>query len=200
MLRALAHRLSEHPLTFHWLRKLPELNYRATKARLRALLAEAAPARALDAGCGTGEFASLFAPQGYLGVDVHPGYVRLAARLNPRHTFLRADLCEWKGDGPVFDLALVNGVMHHHGDTSARELLAGVLQHTRPGGTVVVIEDVDVPEAGLAARWVHALDAGSFIRPPSEWMRIVGEFFPVERSETYTSGVCPYHLMVGRKP
>jgi len=198
--RALADRLAESPLAFHYLRKLPELNYRATKDRLRRLLARSRAERVLDLGCGTGEFAGLFGPAGYAGVDVHPGYVRLAARLHPRHRFVCADALAWPGDGAPFDLTLVNGVLHHLDDATARALLGAALRHTRAGGTLVVIEDVDLPRARAASALVHALDHGAHIRTPAEWLRLVGEVVAVEESETYLSGVCPYLLMLGRKP
>jgi SAM-dependent methyltransferase len=199
MVRRLADRLAENPILFHYLRKLPEWNYRQTKARLARLRARLQPRRVLDAGCGTGEFAGLFDEAGYLGVDLHPGYLRLAGRLHPRHRFMLSDLLAWGGEGEPFDLALVNGVMHHHDDVTARALLAAVLRQTQPGGTLVVIEDVELPGAGPATSLVHSLDHGSFIRPAHEWLRLVGEFVAVEESESYLSGVCPYQLMVGRR-
>jgi SAM-dependent methyltransferase len=199
MIRRLADRLAENPILFHYLRKLPEWNYRETKARLVRLRERLRPARVLDAGCGTGEFAEVFEAGRYVGVDVHPGYLRLAARLHPRHRFVCGDLLAWKGEGGPFDLALVNGVMHHHDDATARALLAAVLRQTAPGGTLVVIEDLELPGAGVATSLVHALDHGAYIRPAHEWLRLVGEFVAVEESESYLSGVCPYQLMVGRK-
>jgi SAM-dependent methyltransferase len=198
MLGRLTHQLADTPFLFHWLRKLPEANYRATKARISALRERAAPERVLDVGCGTGEFASLFAPRTYLGIDLHPGYVRFAARTNPRHRFLCADALSWPGDGRPFDLRLVNGVLHHHDDATARALLQAVLRHTRAGGWLVVIEDAHVPGRPAAAL-VHAMDEGSFVRPPEAWMKLVGACAPVEHAETYTSGICPYHLMLARK-
>lgn len=197
MARGLFDRMAEQPLLFHYLRKLPELNYRATKARIRRILALRAPRRVLDLGCGTGEFADLFEPEGYLGLDVHPGYVALARRLRPRHRFECHDGTAWAGDGEPFDLTLVNGVLHHLDDATARALLRAALSHTKQGGSLVVIEDAEVANAGLLAGLVHALDHGHFIRSPETWARLVGEFFRVEESETYRSGICPYHLMVG---
>jgi SAM-dependent methyltransferase len=193
----LVDRIADQALLFHYLRKLPELHYGATKARLRRIAAARAPRRVLDLGCGTGEFAGLFAAEGYLGVDVHPGYVRLAQRLRPSHRFQCADGIAWPGDGAPFDLTLVNGVLHHLDDATARALLAAALRHTRSGGTIVVIEDADVPGAGPLSGLVHALDHGHFIRTPDQWMALVGEQLPIEESESYRSGICPYHLMVG---
>ena len=197
MTRSLVDRVAEQPLLFHYLRKLPELNYRATKARIRRIAERRSPRRVLDLGCGTGEFAALFAPEGYLGIDVHPGYVALARRLRPRHRFECQDGTRWPGEGVPFDLALVNGVLHHLDDATARALLGAAVRHTRKGGTLVVIEDAEVPDGGPLAGLVHALDHGHFIRTPETWARMVREFVAIEESETYRSGICPYHLMVG---
>ncbi len=197
-MKRLTHQLADSPFLFHWLRKLPEANYRATKSRLAALRDRIAPERVIDVGCGTGEFASLFAPEGYLGIDVHPGYTRFAARAHPRHRFVCADALTWPGDGQPFDLALTNGVLHHLDDATARSLLQAALRHTRSGGWLVVIEDANLPGRPVASL-VHALDEGAFVRTPDKWMELVGGCAPIEHAETYVSGICPYHLMVMRK-
>ena len=199
MARRLVDRIAERPLLFHYLRKLPEMNYRATKARIRHAFARVGPRRVLDLGCGTGEFAALFPPESYLGVDVHPGYVRLAGRLRPAHRFVCADAIDWPGERQPFDLTLVNGVFHHLDDDTARGLLSASVRHTRSGGTLLVIEDAHLPQAGLLSQLVHALDHGHFIRTPEAWSALVSEFVRVEESETYQSGLCPYHLMLGSR-
>src|SRR5262245_23209802 len=186
-------------MLFHYLRKLPERNYKATKARLRTVAAQRNPKRVVDLGCGTGEFAEVFASEGYLGIDVHAGYIALARRLRPRYRFERHDGTTWEGDVELFDLALVNGVMHHLDDATARALLATAVRHTQPGGTLVVIEDAELPDSGLVTRLVQALDHGHFIRTPETWTRMVGEFVSIDESETYRSGSCPYHFMVGTR-
>jgi SAM-dependent methyltransferase len=198
-LKRLTHEIAEKsPFLFHWLRKLPEANYRATKARIAALRDRLAPARVLDLGCGTGEFAALFDPAGYLGVDLHPGYVRFAARANPRHRFACADVLAWEGAGEPFDLVLTNGVLHHHDDANARAFLVAALRHTRPGGALLVIEDAEIG-GRPAALFVHSLDEGAHVRTPETWARLVGAVAEVAESETYVSGVCPYHWMLVRK-
>jgi SAM-dependent methyltransferase len=195
-LRRVADRLAEEPRTFHWLRKVPEANYRATKARIAAVRDALGRPRVLDAGCGTGEYADLFEPERYLGLDLHPGYVAFARRRRPRHRFEVADLRHWAGGGAGFDLVLVNGVLHHLDDADARALLATASRQRAPGGTLLVIEDVALPHPGLGTRLVHALDHGHFIRDAARWTEIVSSVAPIARSETYLSGLCPYHLMV----
>jgi SAM-dependent methyltransferase len=194
-IRGWADRLAEQPAAFHWLRKLPEANYRATKARIRAVRDALGQPRVLDAGCGTGEYSELFDPARYLGVDLHPGYVAFARRRHPRHRYEVADLRRWSGGGG-FDLVLVNGVLHHLGDDDARALLATAAHERAPGGALLVIEDVALPRPGLGTRLVHALDHGDFIRDAARWSELVSSVAPIARSETYRSGVCPYHLML----
>ncbi len=197
-MKRLTHELADSPFLFHWLRKLPEANYRATKSRLSALRDRIAPERVIDLGCGTGEFAALFAAAGYLGLDIHPGYIRFAARAHPQHRFACADALRWAGEGRPFDLALTNGVLHHHDDASAASFLQAALRHTRPGGWLVVIEDTHLPGRPTAAL-VHALDEGAFVRTPAAWRKLVGACASIEHEETYVSGICPYHLMVARR-
>jgi SAM-dependent methyltransferase len=196
-LRRLADRLAERPASFHWLRKLPEWNYRATKARIRAVRDELGAPRVLDAGCGTGEYSPLFDPARYLGIDLHEGYVAFARRRNPEYRYLQADLTSWRGSGERFDLVLVNGVLHHLDDEAALALLGSALAVLAPGGRALVIEDVALPKPGLGTRLVHALDHGHHIRDAARWRELVSARLAIERSETYQSGLCPYHLMLG---
>jgi len=199
-IRRFADRLAEHPQSFHWLRKLPEANYRATKRRIAAVRDALGKPRTLDVGCGTGEYSSLFDPAGYLGVDIHPGYLELARRKHPRHRYEQGDARSWSGVGTPFDLVLVNGVLHHLDDDAARALLAAALAQLAPGGTLLVIEDVDMPDAPWSSRLIHQLDYGEHIRDAAAWEAMVGRFAPIRRSETYVSGICPYHLMLCSKP
>jgi SAM-dependent methyltransferase len=191
-------RVGESPFWFHHLRKLPELNYRATKARIARVRDRLGRPRVLDVGCGTGEFCRLFDPAGYLGVDRSEGYVRYARRLNPERRFECADVTTWPGCGERFDLVLVNGVLHHADEASALAILRAALSWGRPGATLLVIEDSELPGPGLLTRLVHGLDAGHFIRTPEAWRALVGTVVPVEEVETYVSGVCPYTLLAGR--
>jgi SAM-dependent methyltransferase len=199
-LRRFADRLAETPATFHWLRKLPEANYRATKQRIARIRDELGTPRTLDLGCGTGEYAELFDPSRYLGVDIHPGYVAFAERRNPSHRFACADVRSWTGETQPFDLVLVNGVLHHLDDAAVHEFLRTARSLTRPGGTLLVIEDVHLEPAPLGTRLVHLLDHGEHIRDAARWQALVSAVAPIAKSETYTSGVCPYFLMLCPKP
>jgi SAM-dependent methyltransferase len=201
MLRALADRLAANPLLFHTLRKIPEFNYRATKARLKGVHGQLGTApRVLDAGCGTGEFSHLFDPGGYLGVDIDSGYVRFARKRNPSHRYECADMTTWPESVGRFDLILVNGVLHHLDDSTARLFLRSALSHADDAATCVVIEDTKLPNEGIGTGLVHYLDHGEFIRKPEDWTRLLGPLLDVERSEGFSSGLCSYFMIVGSKP
>ncbi|RIL07467.1 MAG: hypothetical protein DCC71_02780 [Proteobacteria bacterium] len=200
LIRRVADRLALTPATFHWVRKLPEGNYQATKPRVAAVRDSMGDPRVLDLGCGTAEYAELFDPARYLGVDIHPGYVRFAQRRLPRHRFLVADVCQWKPDEEPFDLVLVHGVLHHLDDARAQAFLHTARSLVRPGGKLLVIEDVRLAGAPLVTRIVHRLDYGDHIRDVPAWQALVSGVLPIARSETYSSGVCPYHLMLCSKP
>jgi SAM-dependent methyltransferase len=196
MPRRFLDRVAENPFWFHWLRKVPELNYRATKARIAAVRDRLGGPRVLDVGCGTGEFAHLFDPRGYVGIDVSERYVRFARRRNPGHRFECADMVGWRNPGRSFDLVLVNGVLHHLDDERAGAVLRAAVACGAPGSTVLVIEDVDLPDAGLGTRLVHRMDEGDHIRSVEAWQRLVGAVVPIAESGTYASGVCSYLLML----
>ena len=195
-IRRFADRLAETPTTFHWLRKLPEANYRETKRRIARVRDELGDPKVLDLGCGTGEYAELFDPGRYLGVDIHKGYVEFAQRLNPAHRFLVADVRSWSGEERRFDLVMINGVLHHLDDTGVAEFLRTAKSLVAPGGTLLVIEDVDLADPPLGTRLVHLLDHGDHIRDAARWQALVSAVAPIARSETYVSGICPYHMMV----
>lgn len=199
-LRRTADRLAETPAAFHWLRKLPEGNYRETKRRIAAVRDALGRPRVLDLGCGAGEYAELFDPSHYLGVDIDPGYIEFARRRNPKHGFACADVTRWPGEEAGFDLVLVNGVLHHLDDAAATAFLRNAHRLTRPGGALLVIEDVRLEPPTFAARLVHFLDYGDHIRTLPRWQALVSSVTPIARSETYVSGICPYHLMLCPKP
>ncbi|HSK25701.1 MAG TPA: class I SAM-dependent methyltransferase, partial [Jiangellales bacterium] len=128
----------DHELGSSWLASVPELHERLS----------AAPATALDLGCGTGA-SSLAMARAYprltvVGVDLDAASVAearaaaVAAGLQDRVSFLAGDAAELhQGDG--YDLVTVFEALHDMGDPAgalrtARALLA-------PGGTVVVADE-----------------------------------------------------------
>ncbi|MBD3161642.1 MAG: methyltransferase domain-containing protein [Candidatus Eisenbacteria bacterium] len=190
-------RLVENPYTFHYLRKIAEANYRATKRRMLDLLDPDAPT--LDLGCGTGEFAPLFRAEGYVGIDISLPYLRFAKRRMPRYGFALAQGQELPlADGSVGQV-LINGVLHHLGEELARRLVGEARRVLRSGGRLLLIEDIEPERPPLTTRLIHAMDAGEHIRARQDYPDLLEGDLEIEREEEYRSGLCVYGLWLARR-
>ena len=58
------------------------------------------------------------------------------------------------------------------------------------GGKGFVMEDTKTER--LVSRVMHDLDQGAYIRSEAEWQALLREFFSINRSWTFKSGVCFY--------
>ncbi len=181
------------PQLWHFLRKVPEFDYRHTKARIRRVLGET-KGSVLDLGCGTGEYAPLFAPDRYVGVDLWPPFVRYASTRLRIFDFLVGDAERLPFVDHQFDHVLVNGVIHHMDDSSADRLLAEVRRVVRPSGSVLIIEDIPSSAANLPGRLMHAMDQGDHIRKSEAYRALLERHLDIKRTEAYRSGICEYAL------
>jgi SAM-dependent methyltransferase len=141
--------------------------------RRRAVLAEQVRAfvpttgaeRALDSAAGTGALAFALAPlvREVVAVDLVPELLaegRARAAAFPNVTFVEGDATRLPVADASFDLAATIRSLHHIADPVAA--LAELVRATRPGGTVVVIDQIapdDVQEAAAIDRFERARDA-----------------------------------------
>ncbi len=182
-----------NPRTWHFLRKLPEFDYRRTKARIRSILG-ATDGRVLDLGCGTGEYAPLFSADRYVGLDLSPHFVRYASTRLRGFAFLVGDGERLPFPNDRFHRVLVNGVIHHMDDGSADRLLREASRVVRPSGAVLIIEDVPSSAVNLPGRLMHAIDQGDHIRTAEAYGELIERHFAITRMEAYRSGICEYAL------
>ena len=83
----------------------------------RVVEADDDPGRALDLGCGAGEFAVFLAQAGYkvVGIDLHETPLQMAQTRAEREgvdlTLVQADVLDWRADHP-YDLVLDSGLYH----------------------------------------------------------------------------------------
>lgn len=112
------------------------------RARIRELLAErlgpGAGRRALDAGCGSGDWLRWLAERGYevRGIDGSPGMLAQARPIVGGERLARADVRALPFASGAFDLALSVEVVRYLPDGAPA--LGELFRVLRPGGTAVV--------------------------------------------------------------
>lgn len=123
------------------------------------------PLRVVDLGCGVGgtvfHLARRWPQSVFCGITISAEQVRLAEahahalNLHPRCTFLRSDFT-LPMTLPQADLAIA--VESHVHAPNAALFLQAALRHVRPGGVLVLVDDMLAqPETGLAPRQMRRL-------------------------------------------
>jgi SAM-dependent methyltransferase len=105
---------------------------------VHALLDEAAPGRALDAGCGTGRHAAYLARRDHtvVGVDLSPAMLEQAREKLPTVAFLESDLSALPLRSECFDLVVCTLALLHVADLGGA--VAELARVTRRGGRLVL--------------------------------------------------------------
>lgn len=99
--------------------------------------------KVLDAGCGTGELALLFASRGFksFGIDNSEESLRIARNTSRQlllpATFKIMDVLNVKFPKNSFDAVIANGVLHHTNDPNLG--FKNLLKITKPGGIILVV-------------------------------------------------------------
>jgi SAM-dependent methyltransferase len=124
----------------------------------------------IDLGCGTGDLVRFLDPTcSYIGVDHNPAYLSPGSLdsvlTEGRHIFVNADLGQLDQlDLPAADAAFALGVLHHLPDQLVVKMLRTALEILKPGGRLVTVDPVFVPDQASSARVMMALDRGRFVR------------------------------------
>lgn len=199
MLHNLLNRLASNPWLWNFLRRAVEGGFAAEKKAIAGELEpwrDAGTRRFLDFGCGTGEFSTHFPPGTYTGIDLAAHYVRFARRYR-RGRFGVMDGSRLGLNGKVFDAAMVLGVFHHMPDAMVRGAVVELHRVLRPGGRLLVMEDIPPPRPwNVAGRVMHWLDRGEFIRTDADYRVLLEPEFVVRRGYNARSGICDLAVYV----
>ena len=195
MLHALIERLSNYPAFFLFCRGLFEANFTVIRRTIREHLASDPNVRVLDVACGPGAFSNLFSEQSYTGVDINPRYIDYA-RTHYRGEFFVHDARTLPFPEGRFDEALVYGLLHHLDDADVTAVAEGIRRVVRPGGTVLVIEDIPAESRlNLVGHLLHWVENGHHIRPAEDYRRLLAPHFRIEEERLFRSGVCDYYMV-----
>ena len=134
--------------------------------RLDSLLALRGDERVLDVGCGAGAFAYAVAPavREVVAVDSDPSMVEVSRRNAPANVHVeQADGERLPFGAAEFDLAATLRTLHH--TEHPEQLVAELVRVTRPGGTVLVVDQLAPPGDEEAL----ALNEFERVRDASTW-------------------------------
>jgi SAM-dependent methyltransferase len=194
MLHALIERLSNYPRFFLFCRGLLEANFTVIRKTIREHLASDPRVRVLDVACGPGAFSDLFPEQSYTGIDINPRYIEYA-RARFRGEFFVQDARRLDFGEDRFDEALVYGVLHHLDDGDVTAVAQSVRRVVRPGGVVLVIEDIPAESRlNLVGHLLHWIENGHYIRAADEYRRLLSPHFRITDERIFRSGVCDYYM------
>lgn len=153
--------------------------------------------RILDVGCGPGTNAGLFLDRDYIGVDCDQTYVE-TAKQKYGNRFILADAVKYSFvQNGVFDLILINSLLHHLDENEAHGVLANVREVMGPGSTVHILDLVLPLEIGLP-RFLSKIDRGGHPRSLSHWRTLFLKYFNEIEFKPYCLSMAglPFYQMV----
>ncbi|MFH1983052.1 MAG: class I SAM-dependent methyltransferase [Pseudomonadota bacterium] len=155
--------------------------------------------RVIDLGCGPGTNAHLFIDPGryeYLGIDNNPGYIKQARKKFPLE-FRCADIVDALEDPARYDIVLINSVIHHIDESTARLVFQAAAGLLTPEGECLVLDmvhpDVRKP-ANLLQRALISLDRGTYCRSFGQLQKEIGSFFNIQK--VYDFSISPGALLL----
>ena len=188
-----------HPLVYQRFQQFGGY-FGARLKSLRAFLPIAAGARIADIGCGPGFIVEhLPADISYTGFDTDERYIAYAnSRFGTRARFfhLPFDDAAAREHGP-FDIAMMNGVLHHLSDAEADPILGAVRRSLRAGGRIFTLDGCYVEGQSAIARFVLEHDRGRHVRTEERYRALLARHFAtVEVHVDHRLSWAPYTWIV----
>jgi 2-polyprenyl-3-methyl-5-hydroxy-6-metoxy-1,4-benzoquinol methylase len=163
---------------------------RPPNAHLMAELAQLAPGRALDAGCGHGADTLWLAARGWqvTALDFSPAALAhgrsmaeaAGADIASRIHWIQGDLALWTAEPGRYDLVVC---LYVHVAGSVADMVARMANGVAPGGTLFLVGHRPIdPNTGAATAAVHqvqvSLEAAGAALDPERWELVVAEERP----------------------
>lgn len=148
------------------------------------------PLRVLDIGCGPAAFYARYSDvEGleYVGIEPNVAYVNDAAQRFPGIELHAGTVPEVQDRVTgMFDLVVLEGVLHHIDDVTAVEALSFAGERLAPGGRIVALDPVLRPHQNPIARALALLDRGKHVRTLDGYRQVAIEALPQATVQTST--------------
>ncbi|MSR86235.1 class I SAM-dependent methyltransferase [Candidatus Woesearchaeota archaeon] len=148
----------------------------------------------LDVGSGPGELSQLFSND-YAGVDYSQNYVSYSQKKYLGKKFFQGNVLDLSIPEKSYDVVLLASFIHHFSDDEVKKILANMQKVARK--RIVLLEPCPWKGNPLAALLLK-LDRGAHIRSFEEQKKLVEEYFSIETSYTFTSGMYKLSLIVAQ--
>ncbi len=142
------------------------------------------PLRVLDIGCGPAAFWARYnhiEGIAYVGIEPNRAYVEEARARFPGIELHAGTVAEARhAVAGVFDLIVLEGVLHHIDDETAREALQFAAEKLGPAGRLVMLDTVLLPRQNPIARLLARFDRGKHVRSLRGYQDLATSVFATE--------------------
>jgi len=149
----------------------------------------------LEIGCGTGRYAKFFKKDAYIGVDITPKFINYAKRKS-NYDFRIMDIRKLSFKNGSFDKVFSIGVLHHLNERDLLKTLQEVKRVLKPGGKLLVMEDIPIPKSNLVGHLLQKFDRGASIRAIKQYASLFSDFFYVGKQYFMRSGFWEYCVFI----
>jgi cyclopropane fatty-acyl-phospholipid synthase-like methyltransferase len=135
--------------------------------------------RILDIGCGPGNMVPFLPNCHYLGVDMNEDYIeRARARYGSQAEFTCRRVSEHSvHEMGSFDIVLALGLLHHLDNSEADDLFRLGYAALKPGGRMITMDGIYLPEQSRIERYLLDSDRGRFVRTEEEYLKLAQHRF-----------------------
>jgi SAM-dependent methyltransferase len=142
--------------------------------------------RILDIGCGPGVIVPYLGDVDYFGIDLNPLYIEQAEKKYQSEKILfKCAGVDSLGTADIgkYDIAMMNGVLHHLNDSEIENCMQAVKKLLKPGGRFCSFDGVYYDKITWLEKFVLDNDRGRHVRKPKDYSALINKYLPDARYE-----------------
>lgn len=137
----------------------------------------------IDFGCGTGDFAPIFSPDEYTGIDINRRYIDFAKNKYP-YRFICQNILKYNFNKQTFDASIFISTLHHLSDQEVKIIMPKISDLTNK---IIVVVDLN-PKTSILKKSFMQLDRGKYIRTLKEKTDLLSPFADIVEVSHFSTG------------